>query len=196
MVALLGAYAVYIPITLLNYKFDELINRLRVAIRWNNEEALHRILKSYDELIGVVQQLSGPYNIIIGLVYCIVPYLIVVNVELVKLERNDLLFIFNKYLHWFVLFICNVNAFIINQISASITVRNKSIHKYLYPMFINGRNRNLRIKLKFDSFIDRLNNQFIGYYCFNLFEFTKMAFYQYIFTITSTYFLMSQFFYE
>ena len=60
-------------------------------------------------------------------------------------------------------------------------------------MFCNHRNRKLQIKLKIDSFIARLNSQFIGFYCFNLFEFTKMAFYQYALTISTCYFLIINF---
>ena len=193
MTIALGSYIFYWPITMLNYRFDELIINLKVAIRWNNEKGLNRILESYNELIGVVQQLSGPYNMIIGLVYCLVPYIISISLEVTIIDRDDLLFIIINYIFWLTFLMANLNAFIINQLSASITVRNKSIHKYLYPMFINGRNRNLRIKLKFDSFIARLNTQFIGFYCFNLFKFIKMAFYQYSFTISSCYFLISNF---
>ena len=178
-------YSLSIPIALLNYLFDELIEKLRVSIRWNNEQRLHQVLQSYNELIDVVQQLSGPYNMIIGLVYCLLPYIISINIELMKIEQDDLLLKWFRMAFLLLFIITNIAIFIINQICASITVRNKSIHNFLYPMFINGRNRKLQIKLKIDSFIDRLNNQFIGFYCFNLFKFTKMAFYQYAFTVSS-----------
>ena len=189
-----ASYILYVPITLLNYKLDELIKKLRVSIRWNNENGIHKVLKSYNELIDIVQQLSGPYNMIIGGIYCFVPYLIAVSIELVKLESDDIILIMIEYLHWLTFIIAIITAFIVNQLSASITVRNKSIPKYLYPMFFNEKNIKLRTKLKIDSFIARLNKQFIGYYCFNLFKFTKLAFYQYAFTVTSTYILVFNFF--
>ena len=47
-----GTYFFYLPITMLNYRFDELIMNLKVAIRWNNEKGLNKILESYNELIG------------------------------------------------------------------------------------------------------------------------------------------------
>ena len=188
----IGTFIVYIPITLLNYKFDELIEKLRVSIRWNNEQRLHQLLQSYNELIDVVQQLSGLYNIIIGLAYCIVPYITAINIELIDIKRNDLLFKSLKMLYLFLFIVINIGIFIINQISASITVRNKSIHKYLYPMFICERKTKIRTKLSIDSFIARLNTQFIGFYCFNLFKFTKMAFYQYAFTVSTSYFLIKK----
>ena len=184
------AYFVYIPITLLNYIFDELILKLKVSIRWNNEQHLHQVLQSYDQLIGVIQRLSGPYNMIIGIVYILAPYFISINIELMRIERNDFLFKCLKLAFLALFLASNICIFIINQISASITVRNKSIRKYLYPIFFSGRKRKLQIKLKFDSFIARLNTQFIGFYCFNLFEFTKLVYYQYVLSVSSCYFLI------
>ena len=91
-IMLSGAIIFNVPITLLNYKFDELIKKLRVSIYWNNHKDLHQVLQSYDELIGITKQLSGPYNMVIGLVYCLVPYIISICVQLMKIERDDLLF--------------------------------------------------------------------------------------------------------
>ena len=179
-----------IPITHLNYLFDELIDKLRVSIKWNNEQRLHQVLQSYHQLIGCVQQLSGPYNMVIGLVYCFFPYIISINIELMRIKRNDLLFKWLRIAFLVLFIIQNIALFIINQISASITIRNKSIPRHLYPMFFNGRQRKLQIKLKIDSFIARLNTQFIGYYCFNLFKFTKMVYYQYVLSVSSCYFLI------
>ena len=190
----ISAYFFTIPITVLNYLFDELIEKLRISIRWNNEQRLHQVLQKYDELIGVVQRLSGPYNMIIGLVHCLLPYFISINVELMKIKQDDILFKWFKGAFLILFIISNIVIFMINQISASITVRNKSIHKYLYPMFISGRKRKLETKLKYDVFIDRLNTQFIGFYCFNLFEFTKLAYYQYALSVSSTYCLIMEVF--
>ena len=140
-IMLIGAFLFYVPITLLNYRFDELIEKLRVSIRWNNEQRVHQVLQSYNELIDVVQQLSGPYNMIIGLVYCFVPYIIVLCLELSKIERHDLLFTSIKVTFFGLFVLANINAFIINQISASITVRNKSIQKYLHIYFFISKLR-------------------------------------------------------
>ena len=187
-IAIIGTIFFNIPITVLNYRFDELIDKLRVSLRWNNTNAIHRIIESYNELISDCQQLSGPYNLIIGLVYILGPYIIAIFFELMKIERNDWLFKCVKFACIIIFIMITINAFIINQISASITVRNKSIHKYLYIIFCSKRIIKFRTKLTIDSFIARLNTQFIGFYCFNLFKFTKMAFYQFALSITTCYF--------
>ena len=193
-VLMIGTFMFYVPIMKLNYRLDEMIMKLRVAIRWNNEKTFNEALDSYEKLIEDVGRLSGPYNMIIGLTYCIVPYLIAINVQLLKIKRDDLLFRILKNAFLLLFFGAILDTFLINQISASITVRNKSIPRYLYPMFCSQRNRRTRMKLKVDSFVAQLNSQFVGFYCFNLFEFTKMAFYQYAITISSSYFLLSNFF--
>ena len=124
IIVLYGSFFFYLPISVLNYKFDELIDTLRVSIHWNNTKAIQRIIERYDELISDCQQLSSPYNMIIGLVYCLNPYVIAILVELMKINRNDLLFKFINISFIFLFILTNFNAFIINQISASITVRN------------------------------------------------------------------------
>ena len=191
IIVLYGAFFFYLPITVLNYKFDELINKLRISIRWNITNAIHRIFESYSQLISDCKQLSGPYNMFIGLVYCFCPYVIAIFFEMIKIDRNDLLFIFLKSSFLFLLIITILNTFIMNQLSASITVRNKSIHKYLYPMFSSKRIIRIRTKLTIDSFIARLNTQFIGFYCFNLCKFTKKLFYEYEFIISTCYILIN-----
>ena len=44
IVVLVGALVFYVPIMILNYRFDELMDKLRVSIRWNNEQRLHQVL--------------------------------------------------------------------------------------------------------------------------------------------------------
>ena len=199
---LFTTFLFFFPITLLNYLFDELIEKFRVSIRWNNEQRLHHILQSYNDLIGVVTDLSDLFNKFIGLVYCIVPYILSLFVELMQIDRDEILFKILKIIFFFLFIETNLTVFMINQLSASITVRNKSIHKYLYPMFCNepkiklkiktSLKTKLRTKLAIDSFIARLNTQFIGFYCFNLFKFTKMTYYQYALSVSTCYFLITR----
>ena len=70
---------------------------------------------------------------LIGLTYCIAPYIIALQLEMMIIDKNDLIFKILKFAFIIFFIITNVNAFLINQLSASITVRKKSIHKYLYP---------------------------------------------------------------
>ena len=193
IVLLMGSFLFYLPITYLNYKFDELTKKLRISIRWNNEYGFYKILAIYDHLIVVVSELSGPYNMIIGITYCFGSYLIAINMKVLKIKQHDLLNEVLRKIFLFLLIISMLNAFLINQISASITVRNKSFTKFLYPVFCWKMNRRIRMQLKIDSFIARLKSEFVGFYCFHWFKFTKMAFYQFAITISVSYFLLSKF---
>ena len=112
---LFGTFMFFFPITLLNYLFDELIEKLRVSIRWNNEQRLHQVLQSYNDLICCVTQLSVLYNHIIGLVYCLVPYILALFVEIFKIERDDILFKIVKIFCIVFFIVTNLTAFIINQ---------------------------------------------------------------------------------
>ena len=190
---MISTFLFYLPITYLNYQFDELIKKFRIGIKWNNENAIYQIIKSYDELIDVVNQLSPIFNMIIGLAYCVFPYIVAIELQTIKIDREDFVYNMLKKAILLAFVISNIHVFIINQLSASITVRNISIPQYLYPIFCSPRFRKIQIKLKIDSFIARLNTQFIGFYCFNLFEFDKMIFYQYILVVSSCYFLVSDF---
>ena len=123
-IVLIGTLFFYILITLLKYRFDELIARLRVSIRWNNPIAINNVLESYNELINDCQQISGPYNLDIGLVYSLAPYILSIFVELMKIKRNDFIFQSIKVSYLILFILTNFITLTINQLRASITVRN------------------------------------------------------------------------
>ena len=99
--------------------------------------------------------------------------------------------------------------FIINHLCTSITTANQSIAKYLYKVFNDlnfnrlthgsvglnlnynfGQLSNINIHMKIDSFIARLNEEYIGFYCFNLFPFTKLAYFQYLYIFMTSFVLI------
>ena len=45
--------------------------------------------------------------------------------------------------------------------------------------------------MKIEAFIARLNGDFIGFYCLNLFKFTKLAFFQFFYALTTVYILIN-----
>ena len=117
----------YLPILIINYKLDELINLLKFSIRLRNDKGINVFLSSYHHLTIIIKQISGLYNFGIGIVYCIVSYLIALTLQIAQIERDDLIFISIKYLFYYVFILGNFIAYLINRISASITVRNKQL---------------------------------------------------------------------
>jgi len=70
---------------------------------------------------------------------------------------------------------------------------SKSAHNLtndLYSFMFRNKS-NLRNKIKILAFIEKLCGPVIGYYCYNLFAFTTLEFYQYMAFISSTYTLLS-----
>ena len=99
--------------------------------------------------------------------------------------------------------------YIVNYLCTSITTANQSITKYLYKVFNDqnfnrlsqqsvglnlnynfGQLSNIMVHMKIDSFIARLNEEYIGFYCFNLFPFTKLAYFQYLYIFMTSFVLI------
>ena len=103
----------------------------------------------------------------------------------------------------------NIFLFMFTHFTTSITTSNKTLPEYLYPVFKdNNFNRlnnqvglnlnykfgilsNITVHMKIDSFIARLNEEYVGFYCYNLFQLTKLAFLQYLYTFMTAYVLIS-----
>ena len=78
------------------------------------------------------------------------------------------------------------------------TKLNQTLPKYLYSIFhekqftrfqhritfnLNynfGQLSDIMVRIKIDSFIARLNEEFVGFYCFNSFIITKLTFFEHI----------------
>ena len=134
---------------------------------------------------------------LIGVIYCFVPYVTALTLQFWRTENENLADIVCRMALLLIFAMLILYSFLINYSAASITIRNKHLAKYLYQVFtdnysINLMSKNLN-KLKIDPFIDRLNKQFVGFRCFNLFKFTKLAFYQYYFNLSSTCILIYKF---
>ena len=136
----------------------------------------------HNKLTKIAMSISNIINIGIGLIYTLFPYMLVFA-RLQTYDKNILVKI-SSIIGVVVIFI---NTYIANLLAASITVTNKSLPKHLYRVFWHKSYTDLKLKFKTFSLLHRIDYQFIGFYCFNLFEFTKIAFYQYMITIATAY---------
>jgi|GEM_PF-5362996 len=209
-----GFICFYIIITFFNYKLDEITQSLRIAVRWRNRNKFIATMSEYDKLTKLIEQNSPLINSGIGNMYVMAPYFTSVCLQLVRPESGTPFDLLWRFIVWVCLAISVFMPWSVSMFTISITTKNKAIVKNLYRMFItnnipgNSSQNNLSIKksvatlsqslyskelLKIDSFIDRLNSQFIGFYCFNLYKITKLAFYNYWITLSSCYFLITGF---
>ena len=162
-----------------------------VCARWKNNKKMFNKMVRYDKLTKIIQQTSSTHNFIIGIVYFILPYFTSLSIMYCQAEQGNLIDLLCRISLVMVFIIAIVYAYLINKISASITARNTNLVRYLYKLFIIDQNNSLKHKLKIYSFIARLNEESIGYKCFNLFHFTKLTFFQYWMTVSSSYILIT-----
>ncbi len=79
--------------------------------------------------------------------------------------------------------------FMISRVSVVAHNVSSDIHKFLSKKYTTKIE--LINKLKISAFIEKLYGSCIGYYCFDLFPFTTFEFYQYMYFISGTYFLLN-----
>ena len=189
---LTGITMIVMTIVFVCYKFDELRQSLMIVIHRKDMKQILIHIRLHSRLTRLCKSLSNLNNIVLGLVYTIVPYMAVLSVECLKYETDSYFDLIAKLIFLFAFTMVNLCAFLINQSAASISVRSKVFPKLCYKVFQKSNNRsyNLRFKLKVEEFIARLNKEFIGYRCFNLFKFTKLAFFKYVLSIGVTYVLV------
>ena len=175
------------PITMINYKFDEILKALRVNIRWNNATKIIDSIEEHDKTTQLLNELGDMYSRILFVFYLVWPYSMSTLIKLFLVPG------LNKFVKVFIIFIVvslTILNYFFNYICASITVRNKNAPKYLYSKFIRSNKMRISIKMKIEAFLLRLLTEFIGIYCLNMFKFTKLSFYQYFMTISSAYVLI------
>ena len=184
-------FFMYTTITYLSYKFDEHTNVIKLRIRWNNDQGIIASIEDHDYTVRLTNQLAILYNTMIGYIYLLLPYVIALFIDLLFVP--DFTFIVKV-----MVFACILGGvtsiYFVNHISSSITVRNDKLLEYLFRTNCHNTNLNLLTKLKLENFLVELKTGFIGFYCFNWFKFTRLSFFQYTFTITSAYILVTNMF--
>ena len=196
--ALIPLTLVIIIIAYICRKFDELHHSLMIAIRNQDCQQILVTMRLHSCLTRLCKSFANIFNLVLGLVQMMMPYMTVLSIECLKSEANSKFDVVAKIIFVFDFTMFNLCAYIINQAAASISVRSKGFPKICYKVFLspinpNHRSYNLRFKLKVEEFIARLNREFIGYQCFNWFKFTKLTSYKYILSIGVTYILVVDF---
>ena len=183
LVSLLGFFG---PISYLNLRFDQINQLIKVHTLWNNKRGIMNAIKQHDNTVRLLNQLAILNNLIIGLIYVSYPYSIGLNIELLLIR--------DKWIIKSVVVLCLMafmaGVYILNHICASISIRNVVIQKFLFRTLCNKKNLKLGIKLKLENFLVKLITEFIGFYAMNWFKFTMLAFYRFIFAISSAYILI------
>ena len=199
----------FIILMFLKWKQDEIVKSVRFNLLWGNKVKLYDNLIVYHEFTETVSKFSKLINIEVGLIYTMTPgmfsqALMISNIQANNLEEMVLQKLVMLIVPFYVILI-----FIINHLACTITTVNQSIPKYLYQVFNkknfsrlnnqvglnlnykSGQLSNIMVYMKIDSFIARLNEEYVGFYCFNLFQFTKLSFFQYLYVFMTAYVLIN-----
>ena len=176
----------YLTIYYARLKFNEFLAFLRNNVNKGNNQGIIKIIIFHKQLRELIIDLSGHINMVIGCAYNIYPYMIVISLHIAWESEITRTRIFMTTI-CLVLFLLN---YIMNMVSSWFPQKNIDIPKCLYRLSCNNSVTGMRLKLKMDEFILSLNENYVGFHCFNLFTFTKMSFYKYIFGLSITYILV------
>ena len=186
------SFVLYGLIAWLNLKLDQIAMSIHLHIHWRNKVNLFNAINEYDQLTRLITDISIVINFVNGLLYLCTPYCFSVALNILKWHAHTLLGKCLQIACIVVFIIVLLCICLMNYMMGSITTRNKSITKYLYraftdTKFINHNKKllfyntsNTKLYIKIDNLIARINEQYVGFYCFNMFELTKRSFYEYI----------------
>ena len=199
----------FIILMFLKWKQDEIVKSIRFNLLWGNKIKLYDTLIVYHKFTVTVNKVSKLINIIIGMIYTMTPGMFSQAIMILNIQANNIEEMILQIIVIFVIPFYVILIFIVNHLGCTITTVNQSIPKYLYPVFNkknfsrlnyqiglnlnynSGQLSNIMVHMKIDSFIARLNEEYVGFYCFNLFPFTKLSFFQYLYVFMTAYVLVN-----
>ena len=178
-----GGVFFFITMSMAQMRYKELIH----LVKCNKVTGLTNVSHLYNHLVIDIKMCRRLFDPIIGIIYLTFPFPIGFF-SLVILDG-----------HWVarvvavisLLVMCTANYTMYYMVS-SICTMNKVILKLLIPIQFDKRHKTRQMKLKIDSFIDRLNEEFVGFYCLYAIKFNRMSFYHYILGISTTYLLVDE----
>lgn len=192
-IALSGATIFYMALSMLKYRFKEVMYLVNVP----SKSHIKKALKSYDDLVCDIKFIRPVVNSIIGMIYLSAPFLIG---YLFRMGVDPSVNLIGQALALTTFCVASLSNYVIYAMCSSICTMTHLIVKLIYPIQLNNisstdltrSTKILLIKLKIDSFISRLNKEFVGFRCLYFIKFTKLSFYKYIIGITSTYLLINK----
>ena len=176
-IGLAGGLGFFYVMSMVQLRYMELIH----LIKENKVDAFVKVSHLYNQLVIDIKICCRLFDPIIGIIYLTVPFPIGFLCQLV-IGGNWMAKIFALAVG----LVACISNFMIYHMSSSICPMNKKIVKLLHPIQIDKRFKTRLMRLKIDSLIARLNEEFVGFYCLYAIKFTRMSFYKYILGISIT----------
>ena len=173
----------FIIIEFMKWKFQSIIDMISSNIFLINE-GIHK----YNKMYIIMSKITKPMNTFISILYIFFPiyYSCALNIAFDNMTSKfgTLLTIILALM----VFSGNYMSFLL---LSSISNTNHLFLKYLYSLLIDNNFNQRVLRRRIDSFIARLNIEFIGFLCLSLMKFESSSFYEYLIGLSSTYFLIS-----
>jgi hypothetical protein len=172
----------------LKYHFQQIRETIQHCVKTGNSTLLIDAIHEHNYFTELTEKLNEMMCVFFGLVYiCDTPAINIILYLTIYCENLYLRSFYALFLAQAVILLFAFT-FITSRISVFAHNVSSDIHKFL------SRKRTTRIqlinKLKISAFIEKLYGTYIGYYCFDLFPFTTFEFYQYMYFVSGTYFLL------
>ena len=168
-------------------RFNELFHLIRAY----KALGVYKVTLLYNQLAMDIKMAAHLLNVTISVFYMTVPFIIGLLWQMV-FHDNGL----DRIIALFGLVLIFTFNYIIYWMASSICLNNKVLVKLLHPIQSDTTPRPRLTRLhrcKIDSFVARLNKEFVGFRCLYSIKFTKLSFYNYVLGISSTYFMLSDF---
>ena len=175
---------VYLVVAYVRFKFQIIIDMILA-----NTLMLNKAIHHYEITYMILNKLSKPFNILMSYLYLIYPIYFVTNFN-TAIDGNTSL-IGSFVLILILLLNVFINYIIFASIS-SLSIKKDQILESLYPILTEKNIIGFRLRLRIDSFIARVNTEFIGFHCLNYIKFERKAFCSYIIGLSSTYILFKK----
>ena len=173
----------FILIEFMKYKFRSIIDMIS-----SNIFLINRGIQQYHNMYRIMAKITKPMNIFISSVYLFYPIFYSYSLGIIfdsKTNKSGTLFMFITAI---ITFMGNYISF---QMLSSISNTNHLFLKHLYPLLTDNSFNRPALRRRIDSFIARLNTEYIGFNCLYFMKFENMTFYEYIIGLSSTYFLVT-----
>ena len=144
-------------------------------------------LSEHQRICTLVSQFSPFINNIIGFVYNVMPFIVIITLRMIMVNELALwkrCYLFN------ILIVALTAGFFINKLVTWFPLNHRKIPKMIYPICSGKQSRPIGQLLTLDEFLSSLHKKFLGFYCFNMFKMSKLSFYKYVFGLTITYMVL------
>jgi hypothetical protein len=173
----------------LKYHFQQIRETIQHCVKTGDSILLIDAIHEHNYFTELTEKLNKMASLGFGIIYfCCTPA--------VDILLHLSIYCENLYLRSFyalMLVQCVIYLFIFTFMISRISVVAHNVSSDIHKFLLRKHTTKIQLinKLKISAFIEKLYGTCIGFYCFDLFPFTTFEFYEYMYFISGTYFLLN-----